>query len=113
MWIIGGAGLVGSILAFILSFVPPSQIAVGSPMAYVGILIALSLFFCLVPFAIYALRKPHWRAENNDFAPFTWQAEGGHPGIPTDSSAHPSVLAAQARADTPHEPGNTPPAAGR
>lgn len=113
MWIIGGVGLVGSILAFILSFVPPSQIAVGSPMAYVGILIALSLFFCLVPFAIYALRKPRWRAENNDFAPFTWQAEGGHPGIPTDSSAHPSVLAAQARADTPHEPGNTPPAAGR
>ena len=30
MWIIGGLGFLGSLLAFILSFIPPGQIAVGS-----------------------------------------------------------------------------------
>ena len=36
-----------------------------------------------VPFVIFAIRKPHWRNPDSDFAPFTWEAEGGHPGIPT------------------------------
>lgn len=90
MWIIGGAGLIGSLLAFVFSFIPPAQIAVGSPEAYVSILVVLTLFFCALPLIIYRLRKPHWKDENSDFAPFTWQAEGGHPGIPTSSSAHTS-----------------------
>ena len=38
-----------------------------------------------VPFVIFAIRKPHWRNPDSDFAPFTWEAEGGHPGIPTSS----------------------------
>ena len=53
-----------------------------------------------VPFVIYAVRKPHWRNPDSDFAPFTWEAEGGHPGIPTSSgTATGSVVpAATARA---------------
>ena len=31
MWLIGGLGFLGSLLAFVLSFIPPSQISVGSP----------------------------------------------------------------------------------
>lgn len=88
MWIIGGAGLLGSSLAFVLSFVPPGQISVGSPSEYVGILIILTLFFCMLPLIIYKLRKPHWRDNNSDFAPFTWQIEGGHPGLASQSSVH-------------------------
>lgn len=87
MWIVGGAGLIGSILAFVLSFIPPSQIPVGSPTEYVGILIVLTAFFVMIPFAIYMLRKPHWRDENSDFAPFTWQTESCNSGIPSDSGA--------------------------
>lgn len=90
MWIIGGAGLLGSFIAFIFSFIPPSQISVGSPTTYVGILIALALFFCMVPLVIYVLRKPHWRDDNCDFAPFTWQLDSGHPGIQTASAVHTS-----------------------
>lgn len=86
MWVIGGAGFAGSLLAFVLSFVPPGQISVGSPAMYVGILIGLTVLFVALPFGIYALRKPHWQDPDNDFAPFTWEAEGGHPGIPTASS---------------------------
>ncbi|MBS0055857.1 putative glutamine/gamma-aminobutyrate antiporter GadC [Yersinia sp. Marseille-Q3913] len=84
MWIIGGAGWIGSILVFLLSFVPPSQIAIGSPETYVGILIIATLFFFILPLLIYAVRKPHWRDEKTDFAPFTWQAANSHPGLPAE-----------------------------
>lgn len=87
MWLIGGLGFLGSLLAFILSFIPPGQISVGSPTTYVGILIGLTVIFVALPFLIYAVRKPHWRDPESDFAPFTWEQEGGHPGIPTTSSA--------------------------
>ncbi|CAB3745057.1 MULTISPECIES: putative glutamine/gamma-aminobutyrate antiporter GadC [Achromobacter] len=75
MYIIGGAGFVGSLLAFVFSFIPPSQISVGSPSTYVEILVGLTVFFCIIPFLIYMVRKPGWRDEDSDFAPFTWQAK--------------------------------------
>ena len=107
MWLIGGLGLLGSLLAFVLSFIPPGQISVGSPTLYVGILMGLTAFFVAIPFVIYAIRKPHWRDQESDFAPFTWEAEGGHPGIPSTSAtatgslaqavaAKPKVVAAKA-----------------
>jgi len=86
MWVIGGLGFLGSLLAFVLSFVPPGQIAVGSPTTYIGILIGLTIFFVIIPFVIYKLRQDHWRDPDSDFAPFTWEAEGGHPGIPSKSA---------------------------
>jgi putative glutamate/gamma-aminobutyrate antiporter len=100
MWLIGGAGFIGSLLAFVLSFVPPGQISVGSPWTFVGILIGLTVVFVGLSFVIYAVRKPHWRDPQSDFAPFTWEAEGGHPGIPSASATHTSavVMAASASA---------------
>jgi putative glutamate/gamma-aminobutyrate antiporter len=98
MWLIGGLGFVGSLLAFILSFIPPGQISVGSPITYVGILIALTVFFVAIPFVIYWVRKPHWRDPDSDFAPFTWEAEGGHPGVPTSSSTATSHLLTTSKA---------------
>lgn len=85
MWIIGGAGWIASIIVFLLSFVPPSQIAIGSPKTYVCILIIATLFFIILPLLIYAFRKPHWRDEKADFAPFTWQEANSHPGLPAES----------------------------
>lgn len=73
MWIIGGAGFLGSLLAFLFSFIPPNQISVGSPTMYVGILVVLTLFFVACPFVIYAVKKDSWRSPDADFAPFTWQ----------------------------------------
>lgn len=87
MWLVGGLGFLGSLLAFVLSFIPPGQISVGSPTLYVAILIGLTIFFVVIPFIVYAIRKPHWRDPDADFAPFTWESEGGHPGIPTMSAA--------------------------
>lgn len=39
MWLIGGLGFCGSLLAFVLSFIPPSQIAVGSNTVWFAVLI--------------------------------------------------------------------------
>jgi putative glutamate/gamma-aminobutyrate antiporter len=86
MWLIGGLGFLGSLLAFVLSFIPPSQISVGSPTQYVEILIGLTLFFVAIPFVIYAVRKDHWRDPENDFAPFTWESEKVHPGLQNASA---------------------------
>ncbi|MGY6270592.1 putative glutamine/gamma-aminobutyrate antiporter GadC [Achromobacter denitrificans] len=92
MWIIGGAGFLGSLLAFVFSFIPPDQISVGSPTTYVGILAGLTVFFCILPFLIYLVRKPAWRDENSDFAPFTWQAGGAQGPAPASAGA-PSATA--------------------
>ncbi|KLV01606.1 amino acid transporter [Photobacterium aquae] len=66
LWIIAGVGLFGSILAFVLSFIPPSQISIGSPSTYIGILVVGTIAFTIIPFIIYACRKPSWATTTND-----------------------------------------------
>ena len=91
MWFVGGVGFVGSLTAFIFSFIPPGQISVGSPQEYVGILVVLTIIFVSVPLFIYKARKPHWKDPAvTDFAPFTWEIENVHPGVinPSDKITH-------------------------
>lgn len=95
MYLVAGIGLFGSMIAFIFSFIPPNQISIGSPTTFVFILIALTILFIILPFIIYACRKPHWKDEHADFAPFTWEIEGTHPGIPNESDTHTTHLTKQ------------------
>lgn len=92
MWIVGGLGFVGSSIALIFSFIPPGQITVGSNTEYVMILIVLTIIFCIIPFIIHRCKKPHWKDDNSDFAPFTWQIENVHPGVPNTSPHETDVL---------------------
>ena len=71
----GGLGLLGSFIAFALSFVPPSQISVGSPSTYMLYLLILVAIFVAIPLIIYACRKPEWKDPNSDFEPFTWEVK--------------------------------------
>lgn len=75
MWIVGGIGLLGALAAFLVSFIPPSQIPTGSPAFYVIVLILGALIFSGIPFLIYAMRKPSWKNAINskDFEPFDWE----------------------------------------
>ncbi|MDN3480385.1 amino acid permease [Arthrobacter sp. APC 3897] len=100
MWLIGGVGFLGSLMAFVFSFIPPDQISVGSPAVYVGILIGGAVVFVILPLVIYALRKPHWRDPESNFEPFTWEIEHTHPGTVSKSSVPTSVLVEQALAGT-------------
>lgn len=79
MAVVCGLGILGALLALVLSFLPPSQITTGSPVLYVGIIVVgVSVFFAL-PLVIYSRRKPSWRNPSSHFYPFDWQIEGRRP----------------------------------
>ncbi len=70
MWIVSGVGFLGSLLAFVLSFIPPAQIAVGSNTVWYAVLVIGCIVVVLVPFIIYAMRKPEWIDKESQFEPF-------------------------------------------
>jgi len=61
MWSIAGVGLAGVVFAFVVSFFPPSQLPVGSPALYVGLVAAGTVLFTGLPLLIGILRQPSWR----------------------------------------------------
>ena len=70
MWIIGTVGFAGSLLAFILSFIPPGQIQTGSNAVWYSVLIIGCVVMVVIPYIIYAMRKPSWKDPNAEFEPF-------------------------------------------
>lgn len=73
MWFVAGLGFCGSLLAFVLSFIPPAQIAVGSTTVWYSVLILGSLVVVSIPFLIYHARKPEWVNRDAQFEPFHWE----------------------------------------
>ncbi len=75
MWLLGLFGFCGSLLAFVLSFIPPSQISTGSNVVWFSVLIVGCVVVVGVPFVIYAMRKPEWRSgdQADRFAPFHFE----------------------------------------
>lgn len=80
MIVVCGLGIAGALLAMALSFIPPSQIATGSPVVYVSIIAIGVAIFVALPLVIYKHRKPSWRNPDAHFYPFDWQIEGREPG---------------------------------
>ena len=62
MWIIAGTGFAGVVFAFIVGFFPPSQLPVGSPALYVGLVAGGTVLFTGLPLLIFGLKQPSWRA---------------------------------------------------
>lgn len=77
MWLIGGLGFLGSLTAFIFSFFPPGQIAMGSNAVWFSVLIGGMVVFVVLPFIILHFKKPSWRQPGNDFVPFHWDNTPG------------------------------------
>lgn len=75
MWVVGGVGFLGSLLAFVLSFFPPDQISMGSTTVWYAVLFGGVALFVILPFIIYACRKPSWVNKNSNFVPFHWQKD--------------------------------------
>ena len=73
MWIIGTVGFAGSLLAFVLSFIPPGQIQTGSNAVWYTVLIVGCIVMVVIPYVIYAMRKPSWKDPDAEFAPFHWE----------------------------------------
>lgn len=60
MWLLTMVGIVACVTTIFLGFVPPAQLPVGNIFKYEAILIAGMIVFCLPPFILFLLRKPHW-----------------------------------------------------
>ena len=75
MWLVSGVGFLGSLLAFVLSFIPPAQIAVGSNAVWYAVLIIGCIVVTGAPFVIYAMRKPHWVDKDSQFEPFHFEKQ--------------------------------------
>ena len=95
MWIVGGLGFLGSLLAFVLSFIPPSQISTGSNTVWYAVLFIGTLVVVIIPFIIYAAKKPSWVDPNTEFEPFHWEEQAAPTAAPkVATTAAPSTASA-------------------
>jgi glutamate:GABA antiporter len=52
VWLVGGIGLLGCMVSFVLGFIPPSQLKTGNPVVYVALLALATILLCLPPFVL-------------------------------------------------------------
>lgn len=104
MWLIGGVGFLGSLMAFIFSFFPPSQISMGSNAVWFSVLIIGTIVFTVLPFIILHFKKPSWEHPGTDFVPFHWETS------PEAVAARAKALAEYEAAEgiTPSAPADKP-----
>lgn len=57
MWLVAGIGFIATLFAFVVAFFPPTQLPVGSPGLYVGLVMAGTVIFVGLPLII--TRHPH------------------------------------------------------
>ncbi|MBP9841321.1 MAG: amino acid permease [Simkaniaceae bacterium] len=62
MWIVASLGLVASVIAFFIAFLPPSQIDVGNLYFFEGFLIISLLIMMGIPLLIHEFKKPEWKS---------------------------------------------------
>ncbi|MFN0065822.1 MAG: amino acid permease [Chlamydiales bacterium] len=64
IWIVSCVGILSSLFALIVSFIPPTfRYAIHSIFTYEMLLISSLIVSCLIPLVIYAFRKPEWKLE--------------------------------------------------
>lgn len=62
MWCISGVGFAGVAFAFLVGFFPPTELPVGSPALYVGLVVAGTVVFTGLPLLIGMVKQSSWRA---------------------------------------------------
>jgi len=61
MWVIAGVGFAGVVFAFVVGFFPPTELPVGSPTLYVGLVAGGTIVFTGIPLLIGLLKRASWR----------------------------------------------------
>jgi hypothetical protein len=69
VWAIGGIGLLGCLVSFVLGFVPPSQLETGDTVRYVLLLALASTVLSLPPFVLALLARRRASARPADDRP--------------------------------------------
>lgn len=57
IWLIAGIGFLAVVFSFIVTFFPPSQLPVGSPAFYTGLVVAGTVIFFAIPFIISSVME--------------------------------------------------------
>lgn len=65
MWLVAGIGLLGVTFSLVVGFFPPTNLPVGNPALYVGLVAAGLVVFTGIPLLLQALKKPQWRQNGN------------------------------------------------
>lgn len=73
MWFVEGLGFIGSLAAFIFSFLPTNTMNMGSHTVWFSVLFGGVFVFVVLPFIILACRKKSWLQPGNKFVPFHWE----------------------------------------
>ncbi len=63
IWLICGTGIIASIFALLIGYLPPEQINVGNKAFYTGFLIVSTVLGCTAPFIILLFKKPSWKVK--------------------------------------------------
>lgn len=63
MSIIAGLGFLGVAFALVVGFFPPSNLPVGNPTLYVGLVAFGMVFFIGLPLLIQSMKKPSWKQQ--------------------------------------------------
>lgn len=63
MWLVGGAGILGSVATIIVGFFPPAGIQIGNIFRYETLLIAGLVIMCLPPFIAYQFKRKSWLSD--------------------------------------------------
>jgi glutamate:GABA antiporter len=66
MWIVASLGILSSLFAFFIGFVPPAQLKTGSTFFYDGFLIIGIIVLSVPPFIFRKFRKPSWKVNVSD-----------------------------------------------
>lgn len=69
MWLVAGIGFAGVAFSFLVGFFPPSELPVGSPSLYVGLVAGGTLVFTGMPLLISLLKQASWRSAALSEAP--------------------------------------------
>lgn len=73
MWVVGCVGFVSSFVAFVLSFIKPSEMTNISLSTWLIVLVIGAVLVVVAPFIIYACKKDSWKDPNADIEPFHWE----------------------------------------
>jgi glutamate:GABA antiporter len=66
MAFVAGIGLIGVSFALLVGFFPPSNLPVGNPALYVGLVASGMVVFIGLPIFIHSRKKPEWKQNIND-----------------------------------------------
>lgn len=68
IWVVCGVGIIGSITAIIIGFLPPAQIKTGGTLLYEVFMVTSILLTCAVPIVVHAFKRPSWKPKATEGA---------------------------------------------